>query len=101
MSKVLVLENEWLHKEDLVNVLIEDFKEQGHEITIIENAVRQDRDEVIQIGECEYVIAHFGEGYLFSHKGDCVNPIHAPIAVYNNIPFDTIPSPDGDTTYVR
>lgn len=48
MKKVLVLENESLHKEDLVNVLIEDFKEQGHEITIIENAVRQDRDKIIQ-----------------------------------------------------
>jgi hypothetical protein len=48
MSKVLVLENEWLHKEDLVNILIQDFKEQGHEIIIIENAVRQDRDEVIK-----------------------------------------------------
>lgn len=57
--------------------------------------------EVIQVGECEYIIAKFGEGHLFSHKGDCVNPIHAPIAVYNNIPFDTIPAPDGDTTYLR
>jgi hypothetical protein len=48
MKKVLVLENEWLNKEDIVNILIEDFKEQGHEIKIIENAVRQDRNEVIQ-----------------------------------------------------
>ena len=56
--------------------------------------------EVTKIGECEYIIGRFGDHYLFSHKGDCKNPIHAPIAMYENIPFDTIPAPDGDTTYI-
>jgi hypothetical protein len=48
MTKVLVLENERLQEEDRINILIDDFREQGHEIQIIENAVRQDRNEVIQ-----------------------------------------------------
>lgn len=55
---------------------------------------------VIKVGECEYLYSKIGSHRLFTHKGDCKNPIHAPIAMYENIPFDTTLVKGSDTTYI-
>ena len=40
--------------------------------------------EIIKVDGCQYITTVVLDDRLFTHKGDCNNPIHAPIVMYSD-----------------